>query len=67
MEMLPPGGLTRGFLSVGCKNQPLNVLLFLLCLAAGPSDGAVQELAYGRHRDEWGKQDNQCTNLKAPK
>lgn len=27
----------------------------LLCLSAGSSDGAVQELAHGRHRDERGK------------
>ena len=24
-------------------------------LSAGPPDSAVQELAHGRHRDEWGK------------
>lgn len=29
--------------------------IFALCLSAGPSDGAVQELAHGRHRDERGK------------
>lgn len=33
----------------------LNVFLSLLCLSAGSSDGAVQELAHGRHRDERGK------------
>ena len=30
-------------------------MLFSLSLPAGPTDGAVKELAHGRHRDEWGK------------
>lgn len=31
------------------------MFLFVLCLSAGSSDCAVQELAHGCHRDEWGK------------
>lgn len=37
------------------RTVPTDVSLSQLCLSVGPSDGAVQELAHGRHRDEWGK------------
>lgn len=37
------------------KRADFNYCVCILCLSAGPSDCAVQELAHGRHRDEWGK------------